>query len=318
MNTPQNLEKNKGNITTLYYKGKNKDLIAWLKDVSLKKRDTIIKKDKIGTLWSDLNWNNISKEGDIQYPNGKKPVLLVKKMLALIGAKDDDIVMDFFSGSGSTAHATIEYNRESQNRLQSISIQLPEIIQDSDKIKYYNTDKLKKLKTVADIGKERIRRAVKKMKEENKQQDLLNEGKNNLDLGFKVFKLDKSNFKIWDERISKDKDSSEQIKMHLEDMIDKESTDEDLLYEILIKTGYPLTTKIKALNRDGKIIYSIENNALVICLEKQITKELIKELAKLKPARVVCLDIGFEGNDQLKTNAFETFKSYGVNDFKTV
>ena len=100
------------------------------------------------------------------------------------------------------------------------------------------------------------------MKEENKQQDLLNEGKNNLDLGFKVFQLDKSNFKIWDERISKDKDSSEQIKMHLEELIDKKSTDEDLLYEILIKTGYPLTTKIKTLNREGKIIYSIETMPL--------------------------------------------------------
>ena len=88
--------KNKGKITTLYYKGRNKDLITWLKDVSLKKNNTIIKKDKIGTLWSDLNWNNISKEGDIQYPNGKKPILLIKRMIELIGLKDDDIVMDFF------------------------------------------------------------------------------------------------------------------------------------------------------------------------------------------------------------------------------
>ena len=88
--------KNKGKVTTLYYKGRNKDLIAWLKDVSLKKNNTIIKRDKIGTLWSDLNWNNISKEGNIQYPNGKKPILLIKRMIELTGLKDDDIVMDFF------------------------------------------------------------------------------------------------------------------------------------------------------------------------------------------------------------------------------
>ena len=244
----------------------------------------------------------------MDYP---KPVGLLKFLASLL-TKEHDIILDFFTGSGTTAHAVYEKNLEDGGNRKYICVQLPEPTSE-------NTEAYKAgYKNIADIGKERIRRAVKKMKEENKQQDLLNEDKNDLDLGFKVFKLDKSNFKIWDERISKDKDSSEQIKMHLEELIDKKSTDEDLLYEILIKTGYPLTTKIKTLNREGKIIYSIENNALVICLEKQITKELIKELAKLKPARVVCLDIGFEGNDQLKTNAFETFKSHGVNDFKTV
>ena len=202
--------------------------------------------------------------------------------------------------------------------MKTISIQLPEVIQDSDKIKYYNTKDLKWLKTVADIGKERIRRAVKKIKEENKQQSLFNQGKNNLDLGFKVFKLDKSNFKIWNERVPKNKDSSRQIKMYLEELIDKKSTDEDLLYEILIKTGYTLTTLIKILKISDKTVYSIDSNALLICLEKQITNKLVKEIAKLKPARVVCLDIGFENNDQLKTNAFETFKSHGITNFKTV
>ena len=241
-----------------------------------------------------------------------KPYKLIKKFISFLNIDEEQIILDFFAGSGTTAHAVYEKNLEDGGSRKYICVQIPEPTQE-------NTEAYKAgYKNIADIGKERIRRAVKKMKEENKQQDLLNEGKNNLDLGFRVFKLDKSNFKIWDERISKDKDSSEQIKMHLEELIDKKSNDEDLLYEILIKTGYPLTTKIKTLNREGKIIYSIEDNALVICLEKQITKELIKELAKLKPARVVCLDTGFEGNDHLKTNAFETFKSYGVNDFKTV
>ena len=310
--------KNKGNITTLYYKGRNKDLIAWLKDVSSKSNNTIIKKDKIGTLWSDLNWNNISKEGNIQYPNGKKPILLIKRMIGLIRPKADDIVMDFFSGSGSTIHATMEYNKENQNSLRTISIQLPEVIQDSDKTKYYNTDDLKWLKTVADIGKERIRRAIKKIKEDSRQQSLLDQNKNNLDLGFKVFKLDKSNFKIWDEEVSKDKSTSEQVQMHLEDFVNPKSSEEDVLYEILIKTGFQLTTKIKALKLDNKTVYSVEENALLICLDKKITKELIIEIAKLKPARVVCLDTGFENNDQLKTNALETFKTHGVRDFKTV
>ncbi len=310
--------KNKGKITTLYYKGRNKDLITWLKDVSLKKDNTIIKKDKIGTLWDDLNWNNISKEGNIQYPNGKKPVLLIKRMIELIGLKDGDIVMDFFSGSGSTVHATIEYNKEHQSSLKTISIQLPEVIQDSDKTKYYNTEDLKWLKTVADIGKERIRRAVKKIKEDNKQQSLLDQNKNNLDLGFKVFKLSKSNFKVWNEEVSKDKQAEKQVEMHLEDPINPNSSEEDLLYEILIKTGYELTTSVKSLKLADKKVYSVENNALLICLDRKITKDLIIEMAKLKPTRIVCLDIGFDNNDHLKTDAMETFKSYGVIDFKTI
>ena len=310
--------KNKGKVTTLYYKGRNKDLIMWLKDVSVKRDNTIIKKDKIGTLWSDLNWNNISKEGSIQYPNGKKPILLITRMIELIGLKDDDIVMDFFSGSGSTSHATTEYNKEHQSSLKTISIQLPEVIQDLDKAKYYNSEDLKWLKTVADIGKERIHRAVKKIKEDNKQQSLLDQNKNNLDLGFRVFKLDKSNFKIWKEEVSKDKQAETQVEMHLEDSINPNSSEEDLLYEILIKTGYDLTTPVKSLKLADKKVYSVEKNALLICLDRKITKDLIIEMAKLKPARVVCLDIGFDNSDHLKTDAMETFKSHGVIDFKTI
>ena len=241
-----------------------------------------------------------------------KPVKLLKTIISYLNFSEDDIILDFFAGSGTTAHAVYEKNLEDGGNRKYICIQLPEPTQE-------NTEAYKAgYKNIADIGKERIRRAVKEIKKESEQQSLLNQNKSHLDLGFKVFKLDKSNFKIWDEQISKDKDSSKQIEMHLEELIDKKSTDEDLLYEILIKTGYPLTTKIKILKLTDKIVYSIENNALLICLEKQITKELIKEIAKLKPARVVCLDIGFENNDQLKTNAFETFKSHGIIDFKTV
>ena len=103
------------------------------------------------------------------------------------------------------------------------------------------------IKSISDIGKERIRRAIKKIKEDNRQQSLLDQNKNNLDLGFKVFKLDKSNFKIWEEEVSKDKSTSEQVEMHLEDFVNPKSSEEDLLYEILIKTGFQLITKIKVL-----------------------------------------------------------------------
>ena len=88
--------------------------------------------------------------------------------------------------------------------------------------------------------------------------------------------------------------------------------------KILLKTGYKLTTPLKILSLAGKKVYSVENKALLICLEKSMTKELIIEMAKLNPARIVCLELGFENKDQLKTNAVQTFRSHGVMDFKTV
>lgn len=240
-----------------------------------------------------------------------KPVFLINKFLSS-GMDKDSIILDFFAGSATTAHAVYEKNLEDGGNRKYICVQLPEPTQE-------NTEAYKAgYKNIADIGKERIRRAVKKIKEDNKQQSLLNQNKDNLDLGFKVFKLDKSNFKIWKEEVSKDKQAETQVEMHLEDSINPNSSEEDLLYEILIKTGYELTTPVKSLKLADKKVYSVENNALLICLDRKITKNLIIEMAKLKPARIVCLDIGFDNNDHLKTDAMETFKSYGVIDFKTI
>ena len=109
-----------------------------------------------------------------------------------------------------------------------------------------------------------------------------------------------------EEEVSKDKQAETQVEMHLEDSINPNSSEEDLLYEILIKTGYELTTPVKSLKLADKKVYSVENNALLICLDRKITKNLIIEMAKLKPARIVCLDIGFDNNDHLKTDAMET------------
>jgi len=119
--------RNKGKLTTLYYKGRNKDLIAWLSDVALKEGKKVIKNDKVGTLWSNFNWNNVSKEGDIQYPNGKKPIAFIKRMIEMTSSESkDDIVLDFFAGSGSMAHSVMDMNIFDKGKRKSISIQLPE------------------------------------------------------------------------------------------------------------------------------------------------------------------------------------------------
>ena len=271
------------------------------------------------TIWTrdEVGDNQEGKNETNQLFNGfifdtPKVIRLIQRMIHVSGKQENSIILDFFAGSATTAHAIYEKNLEDGGNRKYICVQLPEPTQE-------NTEAYKAgYKNIADIGKERIRRAVKKIKEDNKQQSLLDQNKNNLDLGFKVFKLDKSNFKVWNEEISKDKQAEKQVEMHLEDSINPNSSEEDLLYEILIKTGYELTTPVKSLKLAGKKVYSVENNALLICLDRKITKDLIIEMAKLKPARIVCLDIGFDNNDHLKTDAMETFKSHGVIDFKTI
>ncbi len=131
-----------------------------------------------------------------------------------------------------------------------------------------------------------------------------------------MFKLSKSNFKNWKEEFNGD-NPKKHLKNHLNDFIDKDSSNEDILYEILLRMGYPLTTKITPKKVATKTVYFIDDK-LLICLERKITKELITEMAKFKPENVVCLDVGFGNNDQLQTNAKETFKNQGVIDFKTI
>ena len=136
------------------------------------------------------------------------------------------------------------------------------------------------------------------------------DGKDELDLGFKVLKLDQSNFKPWQapsEELSADQ-LIQQLALHT-DHIDPEASQEDILYELLIKAGFMPTEKIESLNLAGKQVFSIAEGALLICLEDQLTSELIDVVADREPMQFICLDKGFKGNDQLKANAVQTFKS---------
>jgi adenine-specific DNA-methyltransferase len=219
----------------------------------------------------------------------------------------DNIILDFFAGSATTAHAIFELNREDSSKRKFICVQLPEpTTEDSEAFKLG-------YKNIAEIGKERIRRVIKKIRDESKQQKI--ESKKQ-DLGFKVFKLDKSNFKVWD--MSSQDSVQSKLSEHVE-TVEKGSSTEDLLYELILKDGLELTEEIKTLSLSGKKVHSIMDNTMLVCLEKEITLELVKEMAKLKPSRIICLDEGFRQNDQLKTNAVKIFKQ--ANDqvvFRTV
>jgi len=139
-----------------------------------------------------------------------------------------------------------------------------------------------------------------------KSEDLLHK---NPDLGFKVLRLSRSSFKTWNNTVPEDvSDLPAQLETHV-DHINPEATEEDLLYEILLKSGFLLTEPMEVLEMAEKAVYSVQEGGLFICLEKQVTEELIRAVADAGPFQFVCLDSAFEGDDQLKTNAVQTFRS---------
>ena len=235
--------------------------------------------------------------------NNPKPVQLIRRMIEHACNGPDDIVFDFFAGSCVTAQATIELNIEDGGTRKFILVQLPEPVENgSNAVKGGFT-------TIAEIGKERIRRVIDKARESLEGRlDL--EQKNATDIGFKVFKLDRSNFRIWD-GFSEAADP-EQLVRQLELHVDHRrsaSTSDDIVHEIILKAGFPLSTKVETITLVGSEIFSIQGGVLLICLEKEITSKLINALAEANPLQVICLDEGFKGNDQLKANAVQTFKA---------
>jgi len=232
-----------------------------------------------------------------------KPVGLIQKILEL-GTKpfEEDLVLDFFSGSGTLAHAMLLLNKEDSGNRKFILVQLPEPINKKD------------FPTIADITKERVRRVIKKLSDEEAGQ-LPMGGKQ--DRGFRVFKLAESNFKGWDASAPKDGAAlAQQLELHI-DHIREGRTSDDILYEILLKSGFPLTMPVEKTESEGRAVYSVAGGGMLICLEKELTLEVIRALAEKKPQRVICLDLGFAGNDQLKANAVQIFKTKDV-VFKTV
>jgi len=208
----------------------------------------------------------------------------------------------------------MELNKEDGGNRKFILVQLPEPT-DPDSEAYKAG-----YKTIADIAKERIRRAAKKIQEEldaekkKKGEELQfeNREEKKLDLGFKVFKLEESNFKQWRPFVPK---SPEDIQLALQEHVENLKTDattENILYELMLKNGKKLTDKIEKKNG----YYVVNENELVLLLES-IEKSVIDEIIQLKPQKVVALDKLFNGNDQLKTNTVLQFKDAGI-EFKSV
>ena len=243
---------------------------------------------------------DLFNEDVMDYP---KPTKLIR-FLAKAITNGNEIILDFFAGSGTTAQSVLELNKDDGER-KFILVQLPEPIEK------------KNFSSIADITKERVRRVIKKLNEEDAGKLPL-ENQKKQDRGFKVFKLQQSNFKQWNpQRPERLDDLEKQLELHI-NHIEKEATEEEILYELLLKAGFQLTTKIEKMTLTGKTVYAIESGTMLICLNKNLTTEAIKAIADKKPYQVILLDEGFKDNDQLKTNAVQIMKSKGVEKFQTV
>ena len=235
--------------------------------------------------------------------NNPKPVQLIRRMLEHACTDPGDIVLDFFAGSCVTAQATIELNLEDGGSRKFLLVQLPEPVEEDSNAAKAGFSK------IAEIGRERIRRVIGKARKSSEGQlDLDQRGA--ADLGFKAFRLDQSNFRIWDglDDPGNADELARQLELHV-DHCKSESTPDDIVHEILLKAGFPLSTKVETIKLAGSDVFSIEDGVLLICLERDITSELIDTLADANPLQVICFDEGFKGNDQLKANAVQTFKA---------
>lgn len=241
--------------------------------------------------------------GDDVFPF-PKPSKLIRTIVDQV-LEDGEIVLDFFAGSGSTAQAVLEANNEKGTRRRFILVQLPEPTGRSD------------YRTIVDVAKERVKRVIRGLDNDGSQK-LRFVNPSAPDRGFRAFSLSESNFKAWKaERPESREALDDQLELHVAH-IQKGRSDEDLLYEILLKSGYPLTESVEKIDIADKAVYSVAGGNLFVCLERELTLELIRAMADRKPVRVVCLDEGFAGNDQLKVNAVQIFKTKGVTSFKTV
>lgn len=275
-----------------------------------------------------------------------KPRELVVKMLKIATRIDsEDIILDFFSGSATTAHAVMQLNAKDGGNRRFIMVQLPEVCDEKSEAAKAG------YKNICEIGKERIRRAGKKISEENDtlrnipfletEEDMtlfaaaaakgtkgisavkplfksVNESNPHLDVGFKVFKLESSNMKLWDDTPIEGGDVDtllDRIAGHI-DGLKADRSDEDLVYEIMLKMGYELTCDVTVLDVSGLTVYSVAGGKMLICLQPGIAAEHIEQMAALIPQKIVIAENALADNSAM-SNAFYLLENKNI-ELKTV
>lgn len=250
-----------------------------------------------------------------------KPVSLLSKLITLANVEENDIILDFFSGSATTAHAVMQLNAEDSGYRKFIMVQLPE--ETGEKSEAYKAG----YKNICEIGKERIRRAGNKILEEATQRtaDIAKYGESyevdetmnkykNLDVGFRVLKCDSSNMKDVYYNPAKYEPS---LFSSLEDNIKEDRTPEDLLFQVMLDLGVLLSSKIEETTIAGKKVFNVEDNYLIACFDDNVTEEVITEIAKQKPYYFVMRDSSM-ANDSVATNFEQIFATYSPDTVRKV
>ena len=232
----------------------------------------------------------VSLFGDKGVFDGPKPVRLIERLITLANLKEDSIVLDFFSGSATTAHALMQVNAKKDKSCKYILVQLPELVSETKKDLGY--------KNICEIGEERIRRAGKKIKEEFPLTTA------DLDTGFRVFRLDEGNYE--DVERSPNDINQAQLDLFL-DNIKTDRNELDLLFGCMLDWGVQLSLPMEQEEVDGKTIYTVNDGDLVACFAEGVTENVVKAMAGKMPLRVIFRDSCFD-KDADKINIYETFK----------
>ncbi len=253
---------------------------------------------KLQTVWNDKGFHTEKGQAALEelIPGrifqSPKPVELIKTLVALCNDKNA-IVLDFFSGSGTTAHAIIELNHKDGGTRRFILSQLPEKTAHEE------------FPTIAHITRERVRRVISKLDKED--------GSKKSNHGFRAFKLSSSNFRIWNAEQTPDDPAklAEQLQLYA-DNSGQARSEQDMLYELILKSGLPLSATVTGIKVASATAWSVDNNKLLILLNKKVSREMLRAMIALQPQQMLCLDAAFAGDDALKTSIVLEAKSHGV------
>lgn len=252
----------------------------------------------------------VSLFGDKGVFDGPKPVRLLQRLITLANLKDDSIVLDFFSGSATTAHALMKTNFEKGTDRKFILVQLPEAVSDKKKGQGYST--------ICEIGKERIRRAGKKIMEELEAKKADNglfdkeSEPTRLDVGFRVLKLDTSNMQ--DVYYTPEDSSAATL---FDDNVKPDRTPEDLLFQVMLECNLPLSAKIERKTIAGKDVFSVNDDYLIACFDDDVTEIVITEVARRKPYYFIMRDSSLS-SDQVADNFEQIFNAYSKDTIRRI
>lgn len=284
----------KPTLTTLYYYLDSANKFIAPSDV--------LNKDECGVLRNDEAYSELNRLLGFSPFDYSKPVSLVKYLVRMI-VDSNSIVLDFFSGSATTAHAVMQLNAEDGGSRKFIMVQLPEVCDEKSEAAKAG------YKNICEIGKERIRRAGAKIaaevEESNAQLKLDEEPRRVPDIGFRVLKIDSSNF----EDVQRTPDSLFQDALFsLADNVKPGRTPEDILFQLFPKLEIPYTAHIDTFDICGKTVYSVDDDTLVACFDREVPEDVVRAMAQREPAWAVLRDASFTGDDAL-ANFEEIFKT---------